>query len=149
MSDLGRGHLLGMGGGTQTEKMSHPCLTTPFVTSPVLPLSLHSLSALSTSILSLTLRCNLLPRSLTPWSVRWLVDDVDDPYCVEVMELSAVPFLSGSLTYSLQSSLPHFELRKPRGRLFAVNHMPAIPSYLLWLCFCKYGCQIEEKDGGR
>lgn len=48
--------------------MSHPCLTTPFVTSPALPLSLHSLSALSASILSLTLRCNLVPRSLTPWS---------------------------------------------------------------------------------
>lgn len=62
---------------------------------------------------------------------------MDDPYCEEVMELSAVPFFSGSLsplTFSFHSSLPRFELRKPGGGLYAVKHMPAISSYLAQLC---------------
>lgn len=79
--------------------------------------------------------------------------NVDDSYCEEVMELSASPFLScsfSSLTVSFHSSLPHFKLRKSGGRLSAVNHMPAITSYVLELCFCEYGCRVEEEeDGGR
>lgn len=151
MSDFGWGHLLGMG-RTWKKKTSLPCLTTPFVTSLSPPLSLHSLSALSTSI-SLTLGCNLAPRSpdsLVGWSGWWM--NVDDPYCEEVMELSAAPFLSGSfslLAVSFHSSLPLSELRKARGRVFGARHISATSSYLLQLYFfLKWTCRVGE-GGGR
>lgn len=77
--------------------------------------------------------------------------NVDDPYCEEVMELSGVPFLSCSLsalTVSFPSSSPHFKLRKPGGRLSAVNHMSAVTSHAGDLCF-QGGFTVEQKDGGR
>lgn len=134
---------------TADKKISHPLLS---VISLSLPLSLHSLSALNPSI-SLTSGCNLVPRTVTlvGWNGWWM--NVDDPYCEEVMELSALSIplwlLPPTVTFSFHSSLPHFRAKKAQREIFAVSQMSATSSYLLSQCFCRCRCRVEEKDRGR
>lgn len=75
---------------------------------------------------------------------------MDDPYCKKVMELSALPFLFCSfsaLTVSFHSSLPHFKLRKPAGKLSAVNGMSAVTSYVV--LYALMSVELKRKmEGG-
>ena len=79
--------------------------------------------------------------------------NVDDPYCVEVMELSAVPFLSCSfspLTFPFHSSLPHFELRKLGGSYLLLTI--CLPSPLKYYAFVSVDEELKgrkEGDGDR
>lgn len=108
-------HLLGI--GRTQQKMYHPCLTTPFVSSRSLPLSLHSSSLHSSSppstSISLTPRCNLLPGRVKRlvdecgWSLLW---GGNGAVC------SAIP-LRFLFSIHFHSSLPLFKPREPGGSL--------------------------------
>lgn len=73
--------------------------------------------------------------------------NVDDPYCEEVMELSALPFLSCFFLHSLSPStcLCHISSLKENYWLLST----CLCFLLTLLCISKYGCRVAEKEGCR
>lgn len=154
MLEFGWGHLFGNGdnrnGGEKKEKKVPTVRPTiPLVTYPSAPRRRRPLSALSTSI-SLTLPCNLVPRSLTfPVGLRRLLDECGWSLLWGANGVSAPPFFPRlpSPVSPSPSTHPrrffHSSEKKPAGRRgVVVNHMLSISAHE---CGCRDGTRQEKR----